>query len=432
LAMFANRLIGWPLLSIVAVSLLGWLQIGVQAADEEPALREQALKLNDVTGDEPIKAAMQDLVNSPTATKKMLAVAAKMAKEKNQPFQVNATYILARTAHALREYDTSEAFYEIYDKQSDELGSVSKIAQAYVGLSGLWFEMKKYDKCEKFCREFFSFAEMVENSAKRSGMEPDQTVTRAQSPMIRRLIMSLAKQGSFDEANKLVDKLLDGNPDNYGLHDLKGYVLREDGKFEEAAKVYEKLMDKIKDDKDLTREEKRELTSEMRYMLSNVYIENKDVDKAAEQLKELLKAEPDNPTYNNDLGYIWADHDKNIEEAEKLIRKAIEEDKKLRHKNNPKIKPEDDKDNAAYLDSLGWVLYKLKKYDEAKKCFEEAVEQKEGQHVEIFDHLGDTYLALGKEAKAVEAWKKGIEAAAENKREQQRKADVEKKIKAHE
>ena len=84
-------------------------------------------------------------------------------------------------------------------------------------------------------------------------------------------------------------------------------------------------MTKIKDDKDLTRDEKRELANEMRYMLSNVYIENKQVDKAAEQLEELIKAEPDNPTYNNDLGYIWADNDKNLEKSEKLIRKAIEE-----------------------------------------------------------------------------------------------------------
>jgi tetratricopeptide (TPR) repeat protein len=250
--------------------------------------------------------------------------------------------------------------------------------------------------------------------------------------MIRRLVMSLAKQGDFEKANGIVDKLVEGNPDNYSLADLKGFLLREDGKFDEAAKHYEGLMDKIKNDKELTREEKRELANEMRYMLSNVYIESKDVDKAAEQLKELLKSEPDNPTYNNDLGFIWADNDKNFDESEKLIRKAIEEDKKLRHKNNPKIKPEDDKDNAAYLDSLGWVLFKQKKYDEAKKYLEQAVEDKEGQHVEIFDHLGDAYMALGNKAKAVETWKKGVDVASDSKREQQRKADVEKKIKANE
>jgi tetratricopeptide (TPR) repeat protein len=430
--MFAKSFTSLALVVVAAVAALTLMQGPVRAADEDAALREQALKLNDVTGEEATTAALKSLAESPATTRKMLAVAAKMAKEKDQPFKINATMILAKAAQALREYETSEAFYDLYRDQAKDLQSVSKAVQWYVGASGLMIEMKKYKKCEDMCREFFSLAEELELQAKKNGEKVDEAVTKAQGPMIRRLVMSLAKQGDFDKANGIIDKLIEGNPDNYSLADLKGFVLREDGKYDEAIKLYENLMDKIKGDKELTREEKRELTNDMRYMLSNVYIENKNVDKAAEQLKELLKSEPDNPTYNNDLGFIWADNDKNFEEAEKLIRKAIEEDKKLRHKNNPKIKPEDDKDNAAYLDSMGWVLYKAKKYEEAKKYLEQAVEDKEGQHVEIFDHLGDTYMALKDKSKAVEAWKKGVEAASDNKREQQRKADVEKKIKANE
>ncbi len=430
--MIAKSFKSLALTMVAATAAWALLQAPVRAADEDAALREQALKLNDVTGEEATTAALKALAEAPATTRKMLAVAAKMAKEKDQPFKINATIILAKAAQALREYEISEAFYDVYRDQAKELQSVSKAVQWYVGASGLMFEMKKYKKCEDMCREFFSLAEELELQAKKNGEKVDETVTKAQGPMIRRLVMSMAKQGDFDKANGILDKLIEGNKDNYSLLDLKGFVLREDGKFDEAIKLYEDLMDKIKGDKELTREEKRELTNDMRYMLSNVYIENKNVDKAAEQLKELLKAEPDNPTYNNDLGFIWADNDKNFEEAEKLIRKALEEDKKLRHKNNPNIKPEDDKDNAAYLDSMGWVLYKAKKYDEAKKYLEQAVQDKEGQHVEIFDHLGDTYLKLNDKAKALEAWKKGVEAASDTKREKERKAEVEKKIKANE
>ena len=89
----------------------------------------------------------------------------------------------------------------------------------------------------------------------------------------------------------------------------------------------------------------------------------------------MLKDKPDDPTYNNDLGYIWADHDKNLAEAEKLIRKAIEQDRKQREelKAGGELKPEGDKDNPAFLDSLGWVLYKQKKYQDAKKQLLEAI-----------------------------------------------------------
>ena len=105
------------------------------------------------------------------------------------------------------------------------------------------------------------------------------------------------------------------------------------------------------------------------------------LDKAAEQLQVLLKKKPDDPTYNNDLGYIWADHDMRLDEAEKLIRKAIDEDRKERKQliDKGEMSPDEDKDNAAYLDSLGWVLFKKKQYPEAKKYLLQAVEDPEAE-----------------------------------------------------
>ena len=93
---------------------------------------------------------------------------------------------------------------------------------------------------------------------------------------------------------------------------------------------------------------------------------------------------------------------------------------------------EEDDDNAAYLDSLGWVLFKQKKYKEALPPLEEAVKDTEGQHIEIFDHLGDVQMALGNRTAAVDAWKKGLEFVGTSKREQERKVTVEKKLKEQE
>jgi tetratricopeptide (TPR) repeat protein len=414
--------------AFLVVLFLGFATVAARAEDQDTALREQALKLNDVTGDAAIQKAYQALVASPTSTKKLLAVAAKMAKdkdkEKDQPFGVNATHILAKTAQALRDYDTSEQFYKLFEKQAGELQSLDKISQVYSGLSSLYYDMKKYEKCEELCREFLGQKLPDE-------LASDQ-IKRTKVVLIRRLVMTLTKEGKSDESMKIVDGLLKDNADNWLLNELKGWVLREDGKFDEAVKVYEAILAKINDDKDLTRDEKRETGGEIRYILSNVYVENKQIDKAAEQLKTLLEAEPNNPTYNNDLGFIWADNDKNLEESEKLIRKALEEDRKQRRKDKPEVKPEDDKDNGAYLDSLGWVLFKQKKYDEAKKYLEQATQQTEGQHIEIFDHLGDAYMALGDKAKALEAWKKGVEHPGDNKRDKAREIEMKKKIKANE
>ena len=77
------------------------------------------------------------------------------------------------------------------------------------------------------------------------------------------------------------------------------------------------------------------------------------------------------------------------------------------------------------------MLYKKKKFQEAKPILLKAIEDKDAQHIEIYDHLGDVHLALGEKMEAVSAWKKGVEAAGPSKREQERKTLVEKKIKEH-
>ncbi|HEY7313477.1 MAG TPA: tetratricopeptide repeat protein, partial [Gemmataceae bacterium] len=246
--------------------------------------------------------------------------------------------------------------------------------------------------------------------------------------VVQEQILSIASQGDSDRAIKVIDRLFKDPSSNWLSLDLKARVYRIVGKNEQAVKTYEDELERLQNDKKLDKQDKEILIDETRYLLSGLYIEVNQIDKAAEQLKTLLEKDPDNPTYNNDLGYIWADHDMNLAESEKLIRKALEEDRKQRRKINPK----DDKENGAYLDSLGWVLFKQKKYEEAKKYLQQAVELEEGKHIEIYDHLGDVLMAMDRKAEAVTAWKKGVESAGDSKRERKRKEEVNKKIKANE
>ena len=217
------------------------------------------------------------------------------------------------------------------------------------------------------------------------------------------------------------------NEGNWEDRELKGWVLREAGRYNEAAKVYEDVIERIGKDPDLTQEDKDRYTEINRYALSNILVEMKQIDKASEHMKWLLDRHPDEPGYYNDLGYIWADHGINLEEAEKLIRKALELDKKKRSA-KPGFNAAKDRDRGAYLDSLGWVLFKQKKYEEAKKYLVEALKDPDAQHIEIFDHLGDTYLILGQREAALDAWRRGLEVAGDDRREKERKAEVEKKI----
>jgi allantoin racemase len=89
--------------------------------------------------------------------------------------------------------------------------------------------------------------------------------------------------------------------------------------------------------------------------------------------------------------------------------------------------------------SVPAIEQNLAKYGLASRCARVraaeipvlALEDKDSQHIEIYDHLGDVLAALGEKKEAVAAWKKGLESitATAGKRELDRKVIVEKKIK---
>jgi tetratricopeptide (TPR) repeat protein len=415
--------------AVVALTMLACLAtVGRLGAEErDSTLRQQALKLNDITGNGPILGKVEALIKDKDGTRKLVTEAGRMVKEKPQPFNYNATRILASLASEVKDYNAAETFYRLQLDQAKQLLSVKGLVSAYGGLIVALDRNKKYAEAEKACREVLGLERDPNDDAKER-----KSLDSFQSRVMEEMIRSIARQGDTDRAIDVIDRILKNQPDSWLALDLKADVYIIADKPKEAIKLYHDELDRLKNDTELKKDAREELTNSIRYRLSGLYVDINQIDKAAEQLKTLLAQEPDNPTYNNDLGYIWADHDMNLAESEKLIRKAIEEERKLREKIKAKLKPEDDKDNPAYLDSLGWVLFKQKKYEEAKKYLQQAIEQEEGKHIEILDHLAEVHMALGQKAEAVAAWKKGIAAAGETKREQKRKVEVEKKIKANE
>ena len=147
---------------------------------------------------------------------------------------------------------------------------------------------------------------------------------------------------------------------------------------------------------------------EVRMVLSMAYASAHEQAKAEEQLLLVLKADPNDATANNDLGYQWADQNKNLAEAERMIRKALELDHKQRTSGDALVL-DGDQDNASYVDSLGWVLFREGKLADARKELERAVSLEGGSDSpEVWDHLGDVYFRSQMTAKAGEAWRKAV------------------------
>lgn len=113
--------------------------------------------------------------------------------------------------------------------------------------------------------------------------------------------------------------------------------------------------------------------------------------KAAELFKQSIALDPENSARaSNYLGYMWADRNENLDEAEALIRQALAQDP----------------DNGAYIDSLGWVLYRKGRYEEALAELLRAAEKISEPDPVVYDHIGDAYNQLGRTAEAVLYWQK--------------------------
>ena len=98
-----------------------------------------------------------------------------------------------------------------------------------------------------------------------------------------------------------------------------------------------------------------------------------------------------NPYVLNYLGYTLADRNEELEEARRLISEAVEQ------------MP----DNGAFVDSLGWVLYRLGKFEEAVDQMELAIKL-EPQDPVVMDHLGDVYWMVNRKREAVYQWQRAL------------------------
>ena len=123
-------------------------------------------------------------------------------------------------------------------------------------------------------------------------------------------------------------------------------------------------------------------------------------EKAADLFRKSIALDPANAAdaYNY-LGYMWADHNLHLDEAEEMIKRAL------------KIEP----NNGAYLDSLGWLEFRQGKFDQALTNLLRAAKNMAHDDPVVFEHMGDTYLKLNRVPQALEAWQKAMALDPQNK-----------------
>ena len=127
------------------------------------------------------------------------------------------------------------------------------------------------------------------------------------------------------------------------------------------------------------------------FQLGAAYERTGEVDKAEKAFEQVLETDPEHAPTLNYLGYMWADRGVRLVEAEELISRAVSQF------------PE----NGAYVDSLGWVYYKLGKYDLAEKHLLHAAGLIPDDPT-IQEHLGDLFAQLGNFELAIDRYEQAL------------------------
>jgi len=132
------------------------------------------------------------------------------------------------------------------------------------------------------------------------------------------------------------------------------------------------------------------------FSLGTAFERTGQVDSAITTFEEILKHDPEHSASLNYLGYTLADLNMRLPYARDLIARAVE------------LEP----NNAAFLDSYGWVYFRLGQVDSALFYLSQAA-QLDSDPV-IYDHLGDAYAEKGDLRKAREWWQKALDRQPDN------------------
>ncbi|TCK62079.1 tetratricopeptide repeat protein [Seleniivibrio woodruffii] len=294
--------------------------------------------------------------------------------------QVNPGNIIAqfRLAEILKRQGQEGDAYPLYESILTNLEGNEKL---YVlkQLGSLSYNARKFDRAydyfkrayeiDKDIQTGYSMALMAEAAKMDMEAEAAYKSILAKRPDFadarKRLAIIYIREKKADAAVEVL-KGVDRKYADVDFYRILAEAYSQQENFEAAEDTLVKAL--AENDKDI----------KLRLDLAVLYDGQKEKAKAVEVVKQGLKIYPDNESFLNFLGYMYAEMGINLKEGEKLIRKALA------------AKPNE----PAYLDSLGWILYKQGKYKDAyvyqKKAVKLAPEEQE-----IVEHMKAIMKKLG-------------------------------------
>lgn len=270
-----------------------------------------------------------------------------------------------------KQYDLADLFYT----RAFQIEQVSEQTRMIEAVALRLYEAEQYDRAANLFRSLLS----------RELPADGQAVCRYF------LAGALEMCGSTDEAVRWAEEAAVRRPDSHSFQIRPAWTLQHARRYADSEKRYQDLLSRW--GRDYKTPGVREAVRQVRLALAAQFADQTRIADAEEQLQQVLDEFPEDAAAGNDLGYMWADRGLHLQRALAMTRSAVAA--------NPQ--------NSAYRDSLGWVYFRLERYDEAVKELEQSVAGA-GQDGTVLDHLGDAYLKVDQKQKAIDAWKRAASA----------------------
>jgi tetratricopeptide (TPR) repeat protein len=330
----------------------------------EELLKAFARALEDQSETDRLEIELELLGQDKALSEKVLKTGRENATKSISSVNFLQAFLLGKLAIQQKQVDDAIYFYDIaITKQPQPGDNLAKELIVYLMLE------KKYEEVDKRIQQLLDNPELTEH-------HPAYYFLLSESKRAQKKIDEAIEQ--IHEARKI-------DPENAGWVMQEGLILAYSKRWSEAANVFRSVIKDFAEDTDSVKQAKMNL--------SNALVQAGQIDEGEQILEHIYEQDKENIGVNNDLGYLYADHNKKLEQAHTMIEKALHAEP----------------DNGAYLDSMGWVLYRQGKYTEALDYIQKAVDKRNGGDAVIYDHLADCFKAVKQEDKAYEYWKKALE-----------------------
>ena len=299
----------------------------------------------------------------------------------------------------LGQADQAEAVLrELQERAPRNSAAVSRLAELYLR-SGRIPEasrqleaLRKIDPANPVTYYFLGVVALEEKQFERARNHFERAIliNPGLEPAHTDLAVALLSLLRPEEAVSVLDRARKEVPPSFRIEYLSGVARSQLKRFDQALEAYSAA-------EKLGSTNQPPLTDHRFYFQVGALLERKgDENKSIEYLEKALELKPDYDEALNHLGYMWAEKGKNLPKARAMIEQAL------------KAEPE----NPAYMDSMGWVLFKQGKHSEALDWLLKARQRMTEPDATVLDHVGDAAAACARWDLAREAWAASLKVEA--------------------